>query len=138
VRRCAPGSARLAAFAWLDDWLDQARRRPLPEGVRLALAALPEDSRPADILATLPVAIGALLRRRLDAANVNEFQVLPALAAAGMTDYVAIITRFAEEGIIGEMDGVYSSWATRTPEGFEDRHIAALARVVPFLAIAIK
>jgi adenylate cyclase len=80
----------------------------------------------------------SLLRRRLDAANVNEFQVLPALAAAGMTDYIAIITRFAEEGIIGEMDGIYSSWATRAPSGYEDRHIAALARVVPFLAIAIK
>src|SRR5439155_24983880 len=34
------------------------------EGVRQALAALPEDSAPADILATLPVAIAALLRRR--------------------------------------------------------------------------
>ena len=34
----------------------------------MALAALPEDSTPADILATLPVAIAALLRRRQGAA----------------------------------------------------------------------
>ncbi len=37
-------------------------RRPFIEGVRLALAALPEDSAPAEILATLPVAIAALMR----------------------------------------------------------------------------
>jgi adenylate cyclase len=80
----------------------------------------------------------SLLRRRLDAASADDFAVLPALVAAGMTDYIAMITRFADEGIIGEMDGVYSSWATRLREGFDDRHIAALARVVPFLAIAIK
>jgi hypothetical protein len=34
------------------------------------------------------------------------------VAGAGMTDYVAKITRFAAEGVIGEMDGVYSAWAT--------------------------
>jgi citrate synthase len=61
-RRLAAGRER--AFARLADWLDRAERRPLVEGVRLALATLPEDSAPADILATLPVAIAALLRRR--------------------------------------------------------------------------
>ena len=48
-----------------------------------------------------------------------------------MTDYVAIISRFAAEGVIGEMDAVYSSWATRAPEGFTDDQIAALKRIVP-------
>ena len=38
-----------------------------------------------------------------------------------MTDYVAIITRFAAEGVIGEMDGVYSSWATEAPDGIQRR-----------------
>jgi adenylate cyclase len=80
----------------------------------------------------------SLLRRRLDPASAVDFAVLPALTAAGMTDYLAMITRFADEGVIGEMDGVYSSWATRLPQGFDDRHIAALARVAPFFAIAIK
>ena len=54
----------------------------------------------------------ALLRRRLDAAANDEFPLLSELLAAGLTDYVAIINRFAPDGVIGEMDGVYSSWAT--------------------------
>ena len=43
---------------------DRAEQQPLAEGVRLALASLPEDSTPAEILSTFPVAIAALLRRR--------------------------------------------------------------------------
>jgi adenylate cyclase len=80
----------------------------------------------------------SLLRRRLGAASADEFAVLPDLLAAGMTDYVAIITRFDAAGVIGEMDGVYSSWATRAPDGFDDADIAALQRAVPYLALAIK
>jgi citrate synthase len=62
--RARLGTGRERAFARLGDWLGQGEKRPLIEGVRLALAALPEDSPPADILATLPVAIAALVRRR--------------------------------------------------------------------------
>jgi adenylate cyclase len=80
----------------------------------------------------------SLLRRRLNAATKDEFSLLPDLLAAGMTDYVAIITRFAAEGVIGEMDGVYTSWATRAADGFDDGHIAALWRIAPYLALAIK
>jgi adenylate cyclase len=80
----------------------------------------------------------SLLRRRLPAADETEFKVLPELRAAGFTDYVAIINRFAAEGSIGEMDCVYSSWVTRHPEGFGNEHIAALQRLVPFLALAVK
>ena len=58
------GAGRALAFDRLGDWLPQARGRSFIEGVRLALASLPEDSDPADILATLPVAIAALLRDR--------------------------------------------------------------------------
>ena len=56
------GAGRVAVFARLGEWLVQAKRRPLIEGVRLALAMLPASSSPAEILATLPVAIAALLR----------------------------------------------------------------------------
>src|SRR5947207_13144203 len=66
--RAQLGAGRERADARLADWLDQGEKRPLIEGVRLALAALPEDSTPAEILATLPVAIAALLRRRAGAA----------------------------------------------------------------------
>jgi adenylate cyclase len=55
-----------------------------------------------------------------------------------MTDYVAIISRFATDGVIGEMDAVYSSWTTSAPGGFSNSQIAALERMVPYLALAIK
>jgi|tagenome__1003787_1003787.scaffolds.fasta_scaffold20855482_2 citrate synthase len=58
------GGGRVAAFARRAEWLSQAQSRPLIEAVRLALATLPETSTPAEILATLPVAIAALLRQR--------------------------------------------------------------------------
>ena len=51
---------------------------------------------------------------------------------------MAIITRFAAAGVIGEMDGVYTAWGTRTPDGFSDCHIAALQRIARYLAIAIR
>lgn len=79
-----------------------------------------------------------LLRRRLTEASKDEFSLLPDWYAAGLTDYVAIISRFAADGSIGEMDAVYSSWGTNAPAGFDDTHIAAIERVVPYLALAIK
>ncbi len=58
------GAGRTLAFSRLGDWLPAAARRPPIEGLRMALAALPEDSAPATIAATLPVAIAALVRAR--------------------------------------------------------------------------
>ena len=80
----------------------------------------------------------SLLRRRLSAATKDEFAWLSDLYAEGVTDYVAIISRFAADSVIGEMDGVYSSWATKAPGGFSDDQIATLKRLVPYLALAIK
>jgi adenylate cyclase len=80
----------------------------------------------------------SLLRRRVSADSESEFPVLRDYRAAGLTDYVAMIDRFAPEGIIGEMDCVYSSWVTAHADGFADAHVAALARVVPALALAVK
>jgi len=80
----------------------------------------------------------SLLRRRVTAESELEFSVLRDYRTAGMTDYVAIIDRFAPEGIIGEMDCVYSSWVSARADGFADAHIAALTRVVPTLALAFK
>jgi citrate synthase len=58
------GDSRVRAFASMNDWIGAASKRPLLEGVRIALAALPEDSKPADIHAALPVATAALIRMR--------------------------------------------------------------------------
>lgn len=80
----------------------------------------------------------AVLRRRVTAESTAEFPVLADLRREGITDYTALITRFAAEGIIGEMDCVYSSWATDAGSGFADWHVAALQRLIPFLALAIK
>jgi adenylate cyclase len=79
----------------------------------------------------------SLLRRRLNTDTKDEFSMLPDWLAAGITDYVAMITRFAAEGIIGEMDAVYSSWGTRAPEGFNDGQIATLKHIVPYHQISI-
>src|SRR5437870_6846796 len=55
-----------------------------------------------------------------------------------MTDYLALINRFAAHGVIGEMDCVYSSWATDHPRGFEDSQVEALIGLMPMLALAVK
>ncbi len=80
----------------------------------------------------------AFLRRRLTAESETEFPIFPELRAAGMTDYAAIINRFAEDGVIGHMDCVYSSWVTDAPNGFCDADLLGLQYLMPFLALAVK
>ncbi|MGE5202611.1 MAG: adenylate/guanylate cyclase domain-containing protein [Acidobacteriota bacterium] len=79
-----------------------------------------------------------LLRRRVTAESAGEFSSLADMLADGITDYVAIVNRFAARGIIGDMDCVYSSWATDAPDGFSDPDIAALEKLLPYLALAVK
>lgn len=55
----------------------------------------------------------SLLRRRLAPDTTDEFSLLAEWYSAGVTDYVAVLTRFAAEGVIGEMDALYSSWGTK-------------------------
>ena len=58
--------------------------------------------------------------------------------AEGASEVIVMVNRFVAEGIIGDMDCVYSAWATDRPEGFRDAEVAALRRLTPFLALAIK
>src|SRR6266851_514727 len=81
---------------------------------------------------------GSQLRIRLAPGEVAVFPTVVALQDEGMTDYLALITRFAAHGVIGEMDCVYSSWATDHPRGFEDGQVEALIRLMPMLALAGK
>jgi citrate synthase len=83
----ALGAARQKAFARLDSWLACATRHPLAEGLRIGLAALPDDSRPAEILATLPVAIAALLR-----AHAGKPPVAPDAAFTTAADLLRMIS----------------------------------------------
>ena len=81
---------------------------------------------------------GTLLRRRLAAGEPVDFSSVAQARDEGMTDYVALIRRFAAEGVIGKMDCAYSSWATDAAGGFDDRAVLALQRLAPFLELAIK
>ena len=76
----ALGTARQKAFARIGDWLDCAANHPLGQGLRVALAALPDESSPAEILATLPVAIAALLRAKDGKAPVAPYPSLTTAA----------------------------------------------------------
>ena len=64
----------------MSDWLGAAAKRPLLEGVRIALAALPEDATPAVIAATLPVSIAALIRTREGKAPIRPDAALSTAA----------------------------------------------------------
>ena len=81
---------------------------------------------------------GTLLRRRLAAGEPVDFSSVAQARDEGMTDYVALIRRFAAEGVIGKMDCAYSSWATDAAGGFDDGAVLALQRLAPFLELAIK
>lgn len=81
---------------------------------------------------------GTMLRRRLIAGGPADFLAIEQARDEGMTDYLALVHRFAAEGVIGDMDCVYSSWATDAADGFDDREIVAMERLAPFLELAIK
>ncbi|HEV2099335.1 MAG TPA: adenylate/guanylate cyclase domain-containing protein, partial [Stellaceae bacterium] len=78
------------------------------------------------------------LRRCFIAGDPADFPAMEQARSEGITDYLALVHRFAEEGVIGEMDCVYSSWATSAADGFDPGAISALKRLAPFLNLAIK
>jgi adenylate cyclase len=79
-----------------------------------------------------------VLRRRIVPDSSADFPILDDLRPEGYTDYVALIHRFATEGAIGEMDCIYSSWATDVSTGFTDDQLSVLVDLVPSLALAVK
>ena len=80
----------------------------------------------------------SLLRRRITVEGQDEYFNLRGLLAASITDYVAIVDRFATDGAIGGMDGFYSSWMTDRESGFAEADIALLQRLTPFVGLAVK
>jgi adenylate cyclase len=56
----------------------------------------------------------------------------------GVTGVACFIHRFAREGSLGDMDCVYSQWATHHPDGLQDWELAALRALLPSLALAVK
>ncbi len=79
-----------------------------------------------------------MMRRRLTPEGDGEFELLATARREGGTEYLALLTRFSAVGVIGDMDCIYSSWTTDRPEGFSDANVAAIGRLFPFLAIAMK
>ncbi len=65
------------------------------------------------------------------------FPVLEELVAEGVTDYLACVQRLGDAVKMGELDCVFSSWATDAPGGFADEDIALIEAVVPFVATTL-
>jgi adenylate cyclase len=81
---------------------------------------------------------GSLFRVRFHAGETTDFATIAQLRDEGMSDVVVLITRFAPAGTIGEMDCVYSFWATDHPQGFDDAQVEALSTLMPKLALSVK
>ncbi|HEX9448850.1 MAG TPA: hypothetical protein VF920_12755, partial [Dongiaceae bacterium] len=81
---------------------------------------------------------GSELRRRIGHGDPIDFLSLDQFKAEGLTDYIAFSHRFADEGVIGEMDGFFAHWLSDAQEGFSELDIAALRSLLPHLAVAIK
>ncbi|RYC31192.1 adenylate/guanylate cyclase domain-containing protein [Lichenibacterium minor] len=78
------------------------------------------------------------LRRHFGRGDPCDFHRLVGLRDEGHHDFFALVTPYSDEDAFGLMDCVYSQWLTRMPDGFSDAHIAALRRLVPVLALALK
>jgi citrate synthase len=86
------GAGRVRAFSELGDWLPAATQRPALCGPRIALAAMRDESTPAEIAATLPVAIAALLR-----AHAGKTPVPPDSSLTTAADFLRMVSGCAVE-----------------------------------------
>ncbi len=121
-------------FRWRDDESDDA---PMVEYGRTDQGAAAESWQRSPFFHLLQTGEEEL-RRRIGFGEAADFPIIQEMKDVGHTDYLVFVHRFAEENAIGEMDGVYSAWMTRHPEGFIDAGMVALRRLVPPLALAIK
>ena len=78
------------------------------------------------------------MRRRLAAGDPADFPTIAQARDEGATDILVLVHRFAAEGVIGEMDCVYSAWSSDVPDGFTEDAVTALKRLAPFLNLAVK
>jgi len=78
------------------------------------------------------------MRRCLAAGDPADFPMIAQARDEGATDVLVLVHRFAAEGVIGEMDCVYSAWSSDAADGFGEDRIAVLKRLAPFLKLAVK
>jgi len=77
------------------------------------------------------------LRRRLDATyRRGEFPLLDSFRDRGVTDYVAFAQRVGDSVLLGEGEGMVSSWTTDAPAGFSEAQVEMLAGIMPALTLA--
>jgi len=81
---------------------------------------------------------GSIFRVRFHAGETSDFVNFGRMRDEGLSDVIAMITRFAGAGAIGEMDCLYSYWGTDRPHGFDDADAEAIAGLMPMLALAVK
>lgn len=123
------GAARERAFGRLDEWFGAAAKRPIIEGLRIALAALPEQSTPVEIAATFPVAVAALIRTRDGAATLK-----PDASLTTVADFLRMMKGApADENEIRALDCYFTSMsASRDIEGWIERKLASGGRLMGF------
>ncbi|QFY61470.1 adenylate/guanylate cyclase domain-containing protein [Rhizobium grahamii] len=78
------------------------------------------------------------VRRRIGFGDPTDFAMLERMQSEGHTDFIAMVHRFEKAGTIGEMDCFFSHFTTRHLQGFSDRDLVILRKLVPVLALAIK
>jgi adenylate cyclase len=122
-------------FRWRSDGIDFD---PVTEYGRVSDGGDAAEKWAASPFHHLLVGGGSELRRRLWQGDPSDFPILDDLRADGQTDYIALLHRFGGDGTIGEMDGVYSSWATDAPGGFSDVQLSFLCGLLPAFALAVK
>jgi adenylate cyclase len=81
---------------------------------------------------------GTEMRRRLAAGDPADFSAIAQARDEGATDFLVFVHRFAAEGVIGEMDCVYSAWSSDAADGFAEDDVTALRRLALFLKLAVK
>ena len=74
------------------------------------------------------------IRRRLDPNEPSEFPIFDDLKKLGVTDYMAFLHPFDQEG----SQGMMGSWSTDRAEGFSEGHIEALLKLQNHLAVAAR
>lgn len=78
-------------------------------------------------------------RLRLDRDDIERFPLLMQLREKGFTDYLALIVAFGGAELHPQsLDGLATSWSTRSPQGFSDTDVAAMRGVLTPLALVFR
>ncbi|MGC1344592.1 MAG: adenylate/guanylate cyclase domain-containing protein [Methyloceanibacter sp.] len=78
-------------------------------------------------------------RLRLDHDAIERFPLLMQLKAKGFTDYLALVVAFGGAELHPQsLNGLATSWSTRSPQGFSAANVAAMRAVLTPLALVFR